>query len=138
MGESSHGDLMMPPEKHVLAHEVVLFNTIASKQLIALSKRPGESCTASTPQPCERKLRSKRLSSMTMLQRPDYHHSPTVLFPFVGVFFLINCFLGWFSSFLCHSQNNHCRTVKCFWISAKPKLKFLGPSCNYRLVILHY
>lgn len=37
-GESSHRDLMMPPGKHVLAHTVVLFNTIASKQLITLSK----------------------------------------------------------------------------------------------------
>ena len=46
-GESSRGDLMMPPGKHVLAHTVALFNTITSKQLIALSKRPEEGATAS-------------------------------------------------------------------------------------------
>lgn len=38
-GESSHGDLMMPPGKHVLAHTVALFNTIASKWLITQSER---------------------------------------------------------------------------------------------------
>lgn len=45
-GESSRRDLMIPPGKHVLAHTVALFNTIASKQLITLSQRPKEGYVA--------------------------------------------------------------------------------------------
>lgn len=46
-GESGRRDLMIPPGKHVLAHTLVLFNTVASKQLITLSKRLEEGYTAS-------------------------------------------------------------------------------------------
>lgn len=99
-GESSRGDLMMPPGKHVLAHTGALFNTIASKQLITLSKRLEEGYTASPRRPA-RGNRMTKLSRVDLCQR-----SSMILF--------LYCFLGCCSSFLCYYHHNHHSKGECF------------------------
>lgn len=84
-GESSHGDLMMPPGKHVLARIEALFNTITSKQLTTQSERWEEGYAVSPHSQTRGKPRGRSLSPVTKQQRADlcYHSSMIQISSFI-------------------------------------------------------
>lgn len=119
-GESSRGDLMMPPGKHVLAHTVALFNTIASKQLITLSKRVEEGYTASPRSPARGNWKPKDEAPWQYCREWTYVTT-----------------LPWYCFFILFLAGFHLSTLTptTTGTSAKPKLQIL---CNCCLIILNH